>query len=249
MALPQPPKLLYQTTLQRRPYFRRALLSLLGLLTGLIALYTVHEADAQGTLPAGLWLPGILVALIFTLFFALRFLIQFIRWLTSRDENLRLYNKGIVWQRGAETLQYGWQSIRTFREGRRAVILTLKDGEKLHFNRKYGDLARIAAIIRPYAARVTGVYMARAIREEKPVKIHSKVVVWPGGVEINNHEIPWALLEVRLINRKLTFYRRSESGKFQQVQAFDIQSVDNVGGFLELALSTIKNHQRERYGV
>ena len=125
----------------------------------------------------------------------------------------------------------------------------MQDGRVLNIDRRYGDLSPWAAYIRQYAARVTGVYIARAIREERPVVLHPKLTIWPGGVEVDKKEIPWSKVDVRLMGKQLVVFQRAESGNFQKVKAYNMHTVDNVGGFLEVAHSTMKNHQRDRFGV
>lgn len=248
-AVSQPPKLLLEATLKRRPYFRRLLLTLLGLIAALLGLYAVNEADNIGTLPVGLWLPGVVIALLLTVLFLLRLLINLWRWLRGTDEKLRLYDQGFVWTRGKETRKYGWSALHTYRETARALYLTMRDGKVIKIGERHGDVANWAFLLRKRAARVTGTQIARAIREERPVRLHPRLTVWPGGVEINKQEIPWSELDVRLKGHRLAIYRMAKSGKFRLVKQFNAQTVDNVGGFLELAHSTIKNHQRQRFGV
>jgi hypothetical protein len=248
-AVSQPPKLLLEATLKRRPFFRRALLALLGLVAALLALYAVNEADNIGTLPAGLWLPGVAITGVLAVLFLLGLLINLWRWLRGADEKLRLYDQGFVWTRGKDTRKYGWSALHTYRETSRALYLTMRDGRVIKIGERHGDVANWAYLLRKRAARVTGSLIARAIREERPVRLHPKLTVWPGGVEVNKIEIPWSELDVRLKGNRLTVYRMAKSGKFGVVKQFKATSVDNVGGFLELAHSTIKNHQRERFGV
>jgi hypothetical protein len=248
-ATPQPPKLLMETTLSRKPFFRRTWLSILGFIAALLGIWAINEASNVGTLPEGLWLPLIIVISILGILFFLRALINFIRWLRGKNETLKLYNQGLVRTVGKDTLKYGWGSLHTYREGSRALRLTMQDGRVLKIDSRYGNLADWAKYIRQYAARVTGVYIARAIREERPVRLHPDLTVWPGGVEVAKKEIPWSDVDVRLMGKKLVVFQRAKSGNFQKVKAYNMHSVDNVGGFLEVAHSTMKNHQRERFGV
>ncbi|MEZ4672330.1 MAG: YcxB family protein [Anaerolineae bacterium] len=248
-AVSQPPKLLLEATLRRRPFFRKALLAALGLAVALVALYAVNEANTIGTLPEGFWLPGIIIAIITVLLFAISLLTNLWRWLRGADEVLRFYDQGFVWTHGNDTRKYGWSALQAYRETKRMLYLTMKDGKIIKIGDRHGDVQNWAFLIRKRAARVTGTLIARAIREEQPFRLHKQLTVWPGGVEVNKQEIPWSELDVRLKDSRLTVYRRAESGKFRTVKQFNAQTVENVGGFLELAHSTIKNHQRERFGV
>jgi hypothetical protein len=89
--------------------------------------------------------------------------------------------------------------------------------------------------------------MGRILREEKPVKIHPRLTVWPGGVEVGRQEIPWSELDVRLKGSQLIIRRKNRSGKFRTVRRYNARKVDNVGGFMELVSATIPNYQRERF--
>ena len=248
-ATPQPPKLLMEVTLTRRPFFRRAWLSVIGLITTLMGIWLLNEADTQGKLPDGSWLPLTIAVAVLGLVFLIRALVNFVHWMRTKNETLKLFNQGVVRTVGKNTTKYGWGSLHTYREGSRALRLTMQDGRVLNIDRRYGDLSPWAAYIRQYAARVTGVYIARAIREERPVVLHPKLTIWPGGVEVDKKEIPWSKVDVRLMGKQLVVFQRAESGNFQKVKAYNMHTVDNVGGFLEVAHSTMKNHQRERFGV
>ena len=248
-ALPSKPKLLMEVTLSRKPFFRRGWLSLIGVITALMGLWMLNEAENLGKLPAGLWTPiTIAVALLGVVFF-IRALVNFVRWWRTPNETLKLYNQGIVRVIGKDTVKYGWGSLHTYREGSRALRLTMQNGKVINIDRRYGDLSRWAELIRQFAARVTGVYIARAIREERPVRLHPKLTVWPGGVEVDKKEIPWSAIDARLVGKQLIIYERAKSGNFQKVRAFNMNTIDNLGGFLEVAHSTMKNHQRDRFGV
>jgi len=248
-ATPQPPKLLMEATLSRRPFFRRALLSLLVFIAALIGIWGLNEVNNLGKLPDGSWLPLTVVVAIIGVVFFIRGVANFVRWLRTKNETLKLFNQGIVRTRGNDTLKYGWGQLHTYREGSKALRLTMQDGKVVNIDSRYGNLADWAKYIRQYAARVTGVYIARAIREERPVVLHPKLTIWPGGVEVDKKEIPWSNVDVRLIGKQLVVFQRAKSGNFQKVKAYNVYTVDNVGGFLEVAHSTMKNHQRERFGV
>lgn len=242
-------KLLMEATLSRRPFFRRAWLSLLGVIIAIFAIWGLYEASNLDKLPYGLWVPITIVIAIGGLLFLIRALVNLVRWYRTKNETLKLFNQGIVRTRGAETEKFGWGALHTYREGSKSLRLTMQDGKVLKIDERYGDLDRWAQYIRRYAAQVTGVLIARAIREERPVVLHPKLTVWPGGVEVDKKEIPWAEVEARLTGKKLVIYQRAKSGNFQKVQQYNMHTVDNVGGFLEVAHSTMKNHQRDRFGV
>lgn len=242
-------KLFVQATLSRVPYFRRAWLSLLGVIVAIFAIWGLYEAANLEKLPSGLWAPLTIVVALGGLLFLIRALVNIVRWFRTQNETLKLFNKGIVRTRGKETVNFGWGAIHTYREGSKWLRLTMKNGHVLMIDERYGELDRWKSYIRRYAAQVTGVYIARAIREDRPVVLHPKLTVWPGGVEVDKKEIPWAEVEARLVGKKLVIYQRAKSGNFQKVRQYNMHTVDNVGGFLEVAHSTMKNHQRDRFGV
>ncbi len=238
-----------EATISRRPYFRKAWLSIVGLITALMGVWLLNEANNQGKLPNNSWLPLTIAVALLGLLFLIRAIINFVRWLRTKNETLKLYNQGIVLTRGKDTIKYGWGSLHTYREGSRALRLTMQNGQVINIDSRYGDLPRWAERIRQYAARVTGVYIARAIREDRPVVLHPKLTVWPGGIEVDKKEIPWSKVDVRLMGKQLVVFQRAQSGNFQKVKTYNMHTVDNVGGFLEVAHSTMKNHQRDRFGV
>ncbi|MCA0458088.1 MAG: hypothetical protein LCI00_29245 [Chloroflexi bacterium] len=242
-------KLFVESKINRAPYFRRAWLSLLGCIVAILAIWGLYEASNLEKLPSGLWLPLTIVVALGGLLFLIRALVNLVRWFRTKDETLKLFNKGIVRTRNGQNETFGWGSIKTYREGSKELRLTMKNGDVLTIDRRYGEFERWASYIRRYAAQITGVHIARAIREERPVHLHPKLVVWPGGVEVDKKEIPWADVEARLNKGKLTIYQKSKAGGFQKVRQYKMNTVDNIGGFLEVAHSTMKNHQRERFGV
>lgn len=242
-------RLFIESKVSRAPFFRRAWLSLLACIVLIIAIWGLHEAYILDKLSTELWTGLTIAVAIGGVLFLIRALINIVRWFRTKNETLKLFNKGIVRKRGTETVNFGWGSIHTYREGSRALRLTMKNGQVLNIDQRYGELDRWASYIRRYAAQVTGVYIARAIREERPVRLHPKLTVWPGGVEVDQKEIPWSEVDARLVGKKLVIYQRAKSGNFQKVRQYNMHTVDNVGGFLEVAHSTMKNHQRDRFGV
>jgi hypothetical protein len=260
MAVPRKPKLLLQYSVQRRPFFRRAAWSLLAAVTMVGAAGALELAVERGTIDATLHTIGTILTLAAAALFGLRALVNFITGLRRRTETIRIFDQGFTWTRGDENLKYGWGYLKTYREGGRGLYLgkrpllqwgaqrlTMRDGRVFRITGAYGDLRRYAAAIRPYAARVTGTQMGRILREEHPVKLHRQLTVWPGGVEAGKKEIPWSEVEAKLRGSQLSILQRAKSGKFKTVRRYDTHTVDNVGGFMEVAEATIRNHQRERF--
>lgn len=249
MVVNRKPKLILQLSARRRPYFWRVLRSLVVLTFMLLGIYVLDEAVRQERFPAELWLPGLILFALVAVFFALRALLNFWRWLRQRNETVRFFDRGFVWNIDGQNHQYGWSALQNFREGGRAHVLTMNDGRTFRITSAFGDMPAILKVLRGPTSHVTGIQIGQALREEKSVQIHRKLVMWPGGLEVNKQEIPWSAVEVKLDGNTVHILQKTETGKFAPVRRFRTSSLDNLGGFLEVARATIRNHQRERYGV
>lgn len=262
MAIPKKPKLLYQVTIQRKRYFRRFAWCLLAAIAGFGALVGLNTAFERNEADSTVLVVGIVIAGIVGAIFIVRALANLVRWLRLRDETLSLYDQGIVRVRAGQQAKYGWSALQTYREAGRGVYLrdkpvvqwgadtlTMQDGSTLKITSKYGDLRKLGSLLRRPAAHVTGIQMGKTLREEKPVKLNPQLTVWPGGVQVGKQEIHWSEVDVRLKGNNLTIYQKTKAGKFQKVRQFNTRKMDNVGGFMEVATATIRNHQRERFGV
>jgi hypothetical protein len=212
-------------------------------------------AAGRGLIDERLLWVGQLAAGVIILLVSIRMLINLIRALARPNERLRIFNKGFTLERGTQKVQYGWGALDTFREsgrgiylGKRPLIqwgahtLLMNDKRLIQLRPRYGDLRQIARAIRPYAAEVTGTNMARSLRQEKPIRIHPKLIVWPGGLQVGKDEYPWGVLNVAVNGNRLVI-RAKQKGKIRTVRSFDTHNVDNLGGFMELATTTIRNHR------
>jgi hypothetical protein len=262
MAIPQKPKLLFEYSVQRGKFFRRLAWSVLGAVAALGGAGAVYTAQERRVADSNLLTAGLVVALLLFAYFLLRALVNLWLFLRRRTESLRFFNQGFVWTRGGNQHKYGWSSLRKYREGGYGVYLgkrplvqlgghrlTMRDGRVFKLIGAYGDLRRMAAAVRRPAAQVTGVYMGQTLRQERPVKLHRRLTVWPGGIEIGRTEIPWSDVDVKLRGQTLVVFRRNKAGKFKPYRRYSTRSMDNVGGFMEVATATIRNHQRERFGT
>jgi hypothetical protein len=249
------PKLLYQVVIDRKHYPRRLrLLFILILVSGLAWVAMDQARDRQ--LADGLLLNiGSLAAAAILILASVRFIITFVRWRRRPNETLRFFNRGFSWTHRGETSQYPWSKIHTLREGdygiylgKRPLIqwgshsLLMSDQRSFKITTRHGDLRLIGKIIRPYVAEVTGTRMGRRLRDEKPIRIHPKLTVWPGGLQIGKAEYPWEDLNVRLKGDQLLIQARV-NGKTRRVGRFNRRSIDNLGGFLDLAQVTIRTHR------
>jgi hypothetical protein len=262
MAIPKKPKLLYQVTIERKRYFRRFSLALLVSLTAFLALIALNIIRDQGTADETVLLIGIFVAAVLAAIFFVRAVFSLGRWLGRRNETLRIFDQGFVWIRSGQESKYSWSALNTYREGGHGIYfrdkplsqwgahtLKMEDGRVFKVSGIYGDLRKLNGILQRPAARVTGVHMGKALRDEQAVKLNSQLTVWPGGVQVGKQEIHWSDLDVRLKGKQLMIYRKNQKGKFSKVRQFNVRRVDNVGGFMEVATTTIRSHQRERFGI
>jgi hypothetical protein len=260
MAIPQKPKLLYQSVIERRKFIRRFVWSLLATVAAIGAGLALNEAADRGLVDANVVQVGSIASLVVIILFGLRALVNLWRSLRQRTETLRIFDKGIVLQTRKGDQKIGWSQVTAFREGGNGIYLgkrplvqwgghrlKLQTGKVFKVTGKYGDLRQLGAILRRYAAHVTGIQMGQTLRAEKPVKLNRSLTVWPGGVEVGKQEIPWSEVEVQLKNSRLTILRKNAKGKFKPVRQYNVKQVDNVGGFMEIATGTIRNHQRERF--
>lgn len=262
------PRLIFKADVERRRYFRRFMWMLLALVTTIGAVITLEylrgipELDDASAfvftaLDVGQWV-GLALGLLL-LFHMLR---HFIRWLTTRTESLRFFDRGFVWKQTKAQHKYGWMQLRSFRRGGRTLklfgrpvlqtgahTLTMRDGKVFKVRPRHGNLDRFAVAVAPYVAEATGTAMGRALRKDKSVRIHPQVVVKSNGVVIGKQRIPWSRLDVQMRNGKLALRRVDDQGKFKTVKTLDIRKIDNLDGFLDVADSTIRNHQPERFNI
>jgi hypothetical protein len=248
-------KLLYEVTIERRAYRRRFVRLLIILLATGLAWVALGLAAERGLVDEWVLWVGQLAAALTILLVSIRMLINLIRALARPSERLRIFNKGFTLERGTQKARYAWSALDTFREsgqgiylGKRPLIqwgahtLLMNDKRLFKLRPRYGDLRQIARVIRPYAAEVTGTNMARSLRQEKPVRIHPKLIVWPGGLQVGKEELPWGILHVAVKGNRLVI-RAKQKGKIRTVRRFDTHNVNNLGGFMELATTTIRNHR------
>ena len=256
----QKPRLVFRAVVERRVYWRRmrrALLLLAPVMLGIVALYLARDNQAADLALLDL---GFIAAVIAAVLLGVRVVVNLLRWRTRRDETLMFFDQGFVWTRMGTQHKYGWSKLATFREragglylGRRSLVqwgahtLTMADGAVFHVTPVYGDLRRFADAVRPYIAEVTGIRMGRILRQERPVRLHPKLIVWPGGVEAGRREIPWGAMDVELARGRLFIRAKNEKGRFATVRSYRVSGVDNVAGFMDLAQTTIRNHQPERF--
>ncbi|PJF41325.1 MAG: hypothetical protein D6737_07230 [Chloroflexi bacterium] len=262
--IPTKPRLVFQAKIERGPYMRQFRRALIPAIVSLIALAALAEASNRELVDGVILGIGAFVAIALGIASTYRALAGLIRGLRARDEELRFYDKGFVWVRDGQEHRYSWADLTAFRETvrsayigrwplfqRGAYILTMRNGQVFRVTGKYGDLRKFIGPVRRFAAEVTGTRIGRRLRNDKPIRIHKNLVVWPGGVEVKNKkkksvDIPWSHLNIKMRGRNLLIQAWT-SGKFKTIATYPIHEVDNLGGFLEVATATMRNHQRQRF--
>jgi hypothetical protein len=260
MAVPRKPKLVFQATIRRKRFFRRFAWSILAAVAALAAVLALDFSAGRGLIDRRLALAGSVIGVVLVLLFGVRAALNLWRWLKRRDEDLRFFDKGFVWIKGKDQYKYSWSQLDLYREGASGIYfgkrpfiqwgahsLTMLDGRNFKVTGAYGNLRAFTDATRRYAARITGTRMAQTLREELPVKLHPKLTLWPGGIEAGKVEIPWSEVEVRVRNGRVIILKKTKSGKFHTIRRYNMKQVDNVGGLMDVATSTIRNYQRERF--
>ncbi|MBZ0278581.1 MAG: hypothetical protein K8I60_20705 [Anaerolineae bacterium] len=260
MAVPRKPRLLFQAAVNRRLYFRRFVWSLLAAAAALGAFFILDLPAGKIVADARLSEIGRIVTLVGALLFGLRALVSLWLGLRRKTEKMRFFDQGFAWMRGGQEHKYKWSHLKTYREGGSGLYLgrwplvqwggcrlAMLDGKTFTVTGRYGDLRRFKEAIRRYPAHFTGIRIGQTLRQEEPVKLHPRLTIWPGGVEVGKREIPWSEIEVRLKGNRLTILQKNTKGQFKTVKHFRASQVDNVGGFVDVARATIPTHQRERF--
>ena len=147
------------------------------------------------------------------------------------------------------TFNEGARAFRLF--GRRllewgAHTITVENGREYRFTPPMGDATAFAQYVRPFAAQVTSRRMSRALNQEQPVKLSDQLVVYPGGVAWKQVEAPWAELRVTVDPdwRQITMRRVQPGVKPKLLARMPIYSLDNAGGFVEIARPMIESHSQ-----
>ncbi len=266
MNAEQASRLLYTTSLSRWKFFRRALLALLAAVASFASAWALLEAANRHLADRLLLDITTLLAIALGAWFTVRFFFNVIRFIFRRSMEIRIYNQGVMWIYGGETHRYKWKQAVRYRQAARGLYLfnrpliawganTLefqdddtRERDALKFTAAYGDPRVFGRLVTPYAAYVTSMRMGAALRGEQPVRLHRKLILYPGGLEAGRREIHWADLDVSLKRGTLIVKERNPRGKLRTVKRYNTRRVDNVGGFLELVSGLIAQYRAaERY--
>jgi hypothetical protein len=184
------------------------------------------------------------------------------RGLRNKNETVRFFDRGFRWQRGKEAHKYAWSDIAVFRQGIRqfrlgkrilfqsgAHTFKMRDGEVFYFKPLHGDSKSFLLRVRPFISDMMGERIGRALRNGKTVRVHPDLALSAEGLEVSKLIIPWEDVDIKLVGRQVVVSRLDENSEFKPVKRFSVYKIDNLGGFIEIAQSTIKNHQPERFNI
>jgi hypothetical protein len=267
-AVAEKPHLIYQFTVRRRLHLRRFFWNLLVIVgaLGAWAAFTYLEEYRRGVVPPLLINVGQGLALGVAAIFFVRAIFALIRAIRSRPQSGQFYDRGFRWQRGTETQQYAWSSVRNFREGYRQLkigqlvlggwggdTLEMKDGKTYTFTAMHGNPAVFVRKVRPYISDAVGQRMAQVLREGKTIRLHPQLIVAQSGIQARDEKIRWSQVDLKIRGSRLLVKRAEQGNKtdseFKTVATFPTREINNLGPFLELASTTIKNHQPDRFNI
>jgi hypothetical protein len=255
------PKLLYQTEMRRRPFWRRVPLLLIGTGAAAAAFWALSVAARQEVAVDGLLLDiGRLVAVLLGGLLAVSAGLALFRGLTRRYEKIKVYDRGFTWRKRGRDYKHRWDEVTSIREGARGIYvgerplltwgahrLLMDSGKQFTFTSAHGDPRRFIAAVRRPLSRLTGARMAQTLRNEDPVLLCKGLTVYPGGLEAGRREIPWSKLNLKIRGGSLHVQQLTPKGRFKTVRRYPVGNIDNLGGFMELAHTTVRNHQPERF--
>ena len=245
---------------QTRPAARRrALVRSLLLASTAFAAYLALERASQPPLIDPLWLDiGMLAAILLGALSCIRLVTRLVSSSERRRQTVCFYDRGFAWQQGRQLKRYHWSQVQRYHENLRgpalsplarfgALTLHMDDERAYHIVPAHGDLRRIARLIRPYIAEATAQRMRARLQNDRPVRLHRNLLIWPNGVTIQRREIGWQELELRLRRGRLQFRQRNARGRARLVKAFPLRAISNLAGFLQLSQSATRDPHDLRY--
>ena len=256
------PQLLFEVTITRKQYFRRALWMLLAAVAAGAAWVVLDETRGREVADAQVLQVGQIVALALVVILLLRMVLNFVTWFRTKNETVQLFDRGVRWQRGKKQHQYSWSNLKTFQNTARitrflrrpiiqrgGLIFTMRDGQVLTLKPSHGNLAVIADELAPIIADITGTRMGQALRNNKMVRLHTKLVLQSAGVMAGKHKIRWSAVDVTVKHNQLHISELQKDGRFKVVQTFKTQQIINLPGLLDVTDSLIRNHQPDRFNI
>lgn len=256
LTTPTTARLLYTTGVRRSLYVRYFLRALLGVLAAVAVGLALAAGERRGLVSPLIANLGALLAFALGLWFSLRLVARLVQLFSRRSVTVRLYDRGIVWYEKGRTTKHRWSEVIRYREGIRAVrlfgrplltwgahVLTTENGNEYRFTPGMGDARVFAQYVRPYCSHVTSLRMGKALRSDQPVKLSERLTIYPGGVAVGKTEVPWAELRVTVDPswRRITLRRMQNGGRPRIIARFPVHSLDNAGGFVEIARPQIES--------
>lgn len=254
----EPPRLLFAGQTRRRPHIRRMLWSLLAALSGLTMVFAFEYVRKPLALPETLADVGKLFSLAVFAVFSVRAIFALGRVLRTKTESFKFFDRGFVWQRAKQApLKYSYNQLTSWREAytvtrwgqRGAIVFKTQDGHTYRITPTHGRLNTYADTLRPILTELFGTRMARALRDGQAVRAHPKLTLMGQGLKVNGQAVRWRDVDVVVRGDKLVISKRAKSAKFSPVATFRLKDVENLGGFLDVALGAIQTHQPERFGI
>ncbi len=250
----QRPKLLFEAELKRNKYFKRFMWMILATVAAGAAWIALDEVAGRDAADANLLTIGKWVALIAFVLLVLRALLNLFNYFRVRSESLMVFDRGFVWKRGKKQRKYGWNQVKSFKEGSLIrqhgthVIIT-RDGQTFKFRSRLGNPQAFADAVRPMIAETTAEAMTRAMREARSVRLHPQLAFNSVGVIAGKSKIHWSQVDVKIKRNKLSVCKRDSEGNFRTVKFYDIHSIDNLHGFMDVAESAMRTHQPQRFNI
>ena len=258
----QKPELLFEADVDRRRYLRRLIWLIFAIAAMIAARLALRETVQEENVDGQILDIGQFIALILAAILAIRAAITLGRFLTTRSEKIRIFDRGFAWQIGKTQHKYSWGQLKTFREGVQtfsifgrplvqlgAHTMRMRDGKTFRISARHGDTRAFVRAVRPVIADITGTIMGRALRENRSVQLNKTFTLAPKGIVAGNHKIRWSALDIRVRRGKLAVRELNKKGKFKTVKTFKTRNIDNLAGFLDIAESVIQNHQPDRFDV
>ncbi len=262
-------KLIYQARTSRKPFVRRLIFVLIGIIVVGGTYFTLELlTERRGELERGGAInPDVLdigkiaagVALGLLIIRAVWLLLRLIR---SRNEGVRVFDRGFMWYRRGDKYQYSWKQVQTYQQGARqrrilglplgktgSQTLTMYDGRVFNFTHRLGDPALFDRAISSILATITASRIGQALREDRNVKVGKDLMMAPAGLVAGKHRIRWKDLDLELKNDRLIIRRLTPDGQFQPVTTYGTHQIVNLYGFLDIAQSVIQNHQPHRFNI
>jgi len=198
--------------------------------------------------------------------FAIRAVFNLGRAMFRRTQVAQFSREGFAWQVDNDIQRYAWEQLRAYRKGARTWrilrfpvrrfgknSLTMNDGRVFVLHHGITSPEKFGHAVEPVIDAVMGEKIASTLRAGGNIRLHKNLIASKNGLVVLRGRkkigIKWSTADVRVQRGNLGIYTLGKKGKFQLVSRFSTHAVDNLGGFLELAEATLRNHQPERFNI